>query len=282
MRRSEDWVRAQELKLMAVLAHPDDESLGFGGVLARYADEGVETSVVTATRGQSGRYRGHAPDTPEHPGAEELASIREAELRVAAQTLGVGDLTVLDYRDQGLDRVNAREAISEIVTHIRRLRPQVVITFAPDGAYGHPDHIAISQFAMSAVVAAADPGFDAGDAVSHAVSKVYYLAWPSSTWAVYEEAFRRLVSRVDGIERQATPWPDWALTTVIDTRRWWPTVWKAVLCHESQVTAYEKLKAVSEAGHAALWGQQSFYRAMSLVNGGRERETDLFAGLRDE
>jgi aromatic-L-amino-acid/L-tryptophan decarboxylase len=266
---------------MAVLAHPDDETLGFGGILARYADEGVETSVITATRGQSGRYRGHAQGTPEHPGMDALASIREAELRAATQTLGVSDLTVLDYHDQMLDRADAQDAIRKIVAHIRRLRPQVVVTFAPDGSYGHPDHIAISQMATSATVAAADPGFDAGGDSAHTVSKMYYLAWPSSTWAVYEKAFRRLVSRVDGVDRQATPWPDWALTTVIDTRRWWPTVWKAVVCHESQVTAYAKLQEVSKGDHEALWGRQSFYRAMSLVNGGREQETDLFAGLRD-
>ena len=74
----------RHLKLMAVLAHPDDESLGVGGVLARYADEWVETSLVTTTRGQSGRFRGHARNTPEHPGEDALAAIREAELRAAA------------------------------------------------------------------------------------------------------------------------------------------------------------------------------------------------------
>ena len=266
---------------MAVLAHPDDESVGFGGVLARYSDEGVETSLVTATRGQRGRYRGHARGTPEHPGEQALASIRETELHAAAKALGVSDVTMLDYRDQCLDQADAREAIRQIVVQIRRLRPHVVVTFAPDGAYGHPDHIAISQFTTSAVVAAADSGFDPGSAETHTVSKVYYLAWPASTWVVYEEAFRKLVSHVDGVERQATAWPDWALTTVIDTRRWWPTVWKAVSCHQSQVTAYAKLKDVSETNHEALWGRQSFYRAVSLVNGGREQETDLFAALRE-
>ena len=269
------------LKLMAVLAHPDDESLGFGGVLARYADEGVETSLVTATKGQSGRFRGHARNAPEQPGEDALAAIREAELRAAARTLGISDLSILDYHDQFLDQADARDAIRQIAFHIRRVRPHVVLTFAPDGSYGHPDHIAISQFTSSAAVAAADVAFDAGVRETYAVSKLCYLAWPSSTWAAYEEAFRKLASTVDGVERQATPWPGWALTTVIDTRRWWPTVWRAVSCHESQVTAYAKLKDVSEGSHEALWGWQSFYRTLSLVNGGRERETYLFAGLRD-
>jgi len=245
-------MQTPRLKLMAVLAHPDDESLGFGGVLARYGDEGVETSLVTAKRGQRGRYRGHASEAPEHPGEEALASIREAELYAAAQVLGIGDISILDYRDQFLDQADAREAIRQIAGHIRRVRPHAVIAFAPDGAYGHPDHIAISQFATSAVVAAADVGFDAGDGAAHTVSKVYYLAWPASTWAVYEEAFRKLVSHVDGVERQATPWPDWALTTVIDARHYWKTVWKAASCHQSQVTAYASLKNVSEASHEAL------------------------------
>jgi len=92
---------------------------------------------------------------------------------------------------------------------------------------------------------------------------------------------RKLVSIVDGVERQATPWPEWALTTTIDTRRFWPTVWRAVSCHESQMAAYEQLQSVAPEHHEALWGSQSFYRAFSTVNGGRTRETDLFEGLRD-
>jgi LmbE family N-acetylglucosaminyl deacetylase len=272
------------LKLMAVLAHPDDESLGVGGTLARYASEGVETSLVTATRGQGGRYRGHR-DSPDHPGREALAGIRESELRAAAATLGVRDLTLLDYVDQELDRAEPGRVIGDIVREIRRVRPDVVLTFAADGSYGHPDHIAISQFATAATVAAADARFDAGGlravASAHRVSKLYYIAWPQPIWLAYQEAFRALVSIVDGVERQAMPWPDWAITTVIDTREHWQTVWRAVSCHESQVAAYERLRDLSPASHEALWGWQSFYRAFSLVNGGRAREADLFSGLRD-
>ncbi len=267
---------------MAVLAHPDDESLGVGGTLAKYAAEGVETSLVTATRGQSGRYRGHR-EAPEHPGAEALARIRESELRAAARTLGVGDVSLLDYSDQHLDQADPPVIIGQIAGHLRRVRPHVVLTFAPDGAYGHPDHIAISQFATAATVAAADRSVatpTAPDAAPHAVSKLYYLAWPQSTWGAYEEAFRKLISTVDGVPRQAMPWPDWALTTTIDTRAHWETVWRAINCHESQVTAYARLRDVSPAGHEALWGSQSFYRAFSLVNGGRRIEHDIFEGLR--
>ena len=85
---------------------------------------------------------------------------------------------------------------------------------------------------------------------------------------------------VDGVERESKSWSDWAVTTVIDTRAVWDTVWKAVSCHQSQITAYEKLAHLSPKNHEALWGWQSFYRVFSTVNGGRKRETDLFEGLR--
>jgi hypothetical protein len=113
----------------------------------------------------------------------------------------------------------------------------------------------------------------------HAISKLYYLAWPASTWAAYGAAVKKLVTTVDGVERQATPWPDWAITSVVDTRGFGSTVWRAVSCHESQITAYEGLKTLSPEHHEVLWGRQSFYRAFSTVNGGRAREADLFEGM---
>ena len=85
---------------------------------------------------------------------------------------------------------------------------------------------------------------------------------------------------VDGVERQATPWPDWAVTTEIDTSAYWPIVWKAVSCHETQLSIYEQLKNLTADQQTALWGSQEFYRAYSSVNGGRKLETDLFEGLR--
>jgi len=269
-------------RLLAVLAHPDDESLGVGGTLAKYAADGVDVYLLTATRGDSGRYRGHRPADPEHPGAAALAEIRESELRAAASVLGVREVSVLDYRDQHLDRASPGEAVAAVAHHLRRIRPDVVVTFGADGAYGHPDHIAIGQFTTAAAVAAADADFahdGIGGVRPHAVSKLYYIAWPESTWTAHQTALRKLVSTVDGVERQAVPWPDWAITTVIDTRKFWPTVWRAVSCRQSQVTAYEQLQQLSPEHHEAVWGWQSFYRVFSTVNGGRTRETDLFEGI---
>lgn len=273
------------LRMLGVLAHPDDETLGLGGVFARYAAEGVETYLVTATSGDRGRYRG-IKEGPGHPGPEELARIRERELRAAADVLGIREVTLLGYGDGRLDEADPVDAAERIAGEIRRVRPHVVLTFPPDGAYGHPDHIAISQLATAAVVAAARPGprgadvGRAGDPATHAVSKLYYMVTSPPRWEAYQEAFKRLVSVVDGVEREAQPWPVWMITTVVDTREHWPTVWRAVTCHDSQVGGYEKLKHLSPAHHEALWGRLEFYRAMSLVNGGRRPETDLFEGLR--
>jgi len=135
-------------KLLAVLAHPEDESLGFGGTLAKYAAEGVETYLVTATRGERGRFgslgKGGDP--------AEVGRVREAELRAAAAVLGIREVSLLGYPDGAVDQVKAATAIGAVVSHIRRIRPDVVVTFGPEGAYGHPDHIAISQFTTAATV----------------------------------------------------------------------------------------------------------------------------------
>jgi LmbE family N-acetylglucosaminyl deacetylase len=261
---------------MCVLAHPDDESLGTGGALADAAAAGVATYLVTATRGERGRL-GHRHDSPEVVGA-----VREAELLAAARELGLREVRFLDYLDGTVDSVDAGEAIRKIAGHLRRVMPQVVITFGPDGAYGHPDHVAIGQLTTAAIVAAADPGFEVEPAVSapHRVAKLYYIAWSAKKWAAYQAALRKLVVTVDGLERQAVPWPDWAITTVLDTSRVWPTVWRAVSCHESQMAIYGSLGHLPDEHQRSLWGTQEFYRAFSTVNGGRAQESDLFEGLR--
>jgi LmbE family N-acetylglucosaminyl deacetylase len=267
-----------DLRLMCVLAHPDDESLGTGGALAKSAAEGIATYLVTATRGERGRFG----DSTEPPGPELVARAREQELRAAAKELGLREVSFLDYPDGALDQVDAAEAIMKIAGHLRRVRPHVVITFGPEGAYGHPDHIAISQLTTAAIVSAADPLFAPEQAAGepHRVSKLYFIAWSPKKWTAYQAALRKLVFTVNGEERQAVPWPDWAITTVIDTERVWPTVWRAVSCHKTQMTIYRKLEELSEEHQRSLWGTQEFYRVFSGVNGGPARETVLFEGLR--
>lgn len=266
----------ENLRLMCVLAHPDDESLGMGGTLAKYASEGIHTHLVTATRGERGRFG----DAEVRPELRVVGETREAELRAAARELGIRTVDFLDYIDGDLDLADPAEVQAKIAAHIRRIRPHVVLTFGPEGAYGHPDHIAISQFAGAAIVLAADSRFDTSGDVPHRVSKFYYMAWSHAKWDAYQAALKKLVSRVDGVERQAVPWSDWAITTVVDTRGVWPTVWRAVCCHRTQMSIYGKLEHLSEEHHRALWEIQEYYRVFSSVNGGRKVETDLFEGLR--
>jgi LmbE family N-acetylglucosaminyl deacetylase len=252
------------LTLMCVLAHPDDESLGTGGTLAKYAAEGVETYLVTATRGERGRFG----DQAERPNDEIVGAAREAELRAAAVELGLREVAILGFPDGALDAVPSTVAQAAIADHLRRIEPDVVVTFGPEGAYGHPDHVAISQLTTAAVVR------------TGRVSKLYYIAWSGRKWAAYQAALKKLTCTVDGVERQVVPTPDWGVTTRIDTSRVWPTVWRAVRCHQTQISIYKNLEGLPPEHHRALWGEQEFYRAFSLVNGGRVSETDLFEGLR--
>jgi LmbE family N-acetylglucosaminyl deacetylase len=264
----------EQLRLMCVLAHPDDESLGTGGILAKYAAEGVATYLVTATRGERGWFGAEQ----EYPGLAGLGKIREAELLAAADVLGLREVQFLDYIDGDLDQADSAEAIARIVGHLRRVQPQVVVTFDPFGAYGHPDHIAISQLSMAAIVCAADPTY--GDGVTHRVSKLYYMADTKAMMDVYQSIFGDVVMHIDGAERRAIAWEDWAITTRIDTHAYWRTVWRAISCHRSQLPGYAGLEQALEQQHQVLLGSQTFYRAFSLVNGGRQVERDLFEGLR--
>src|SRR5712691_6534810 len=264
-------------KLMAILAHPDDESLGNGGMLAKYAAEGIEIHLVVATRGE----RGWPGKESEYPGLETLGKLREAEVRAAANVLGLHSVYFLDYLDGDLDEAHPAEAIAKIVRYLRLVRPGVVVTFGPYGGYGHPDHIAISQFTTAAIVEAANPGsLYYRDLAPHSVSKLYYMAETEQLFSVYQNVFGDLAMDIDNVKRGIVTWPAWSVSARIDTWNHWCTVAHAISCHQSQAPAYHVLEQLSEEQRKMLWGTQSYYRAFSLVNGGRQVEEDLFEGLR--
>lgn len=266
-----------ELRLMLILAHPDDESMGNGGIIAKYSAEGVKTHLVTATRGEQGWF---GPEG-DYPGLEELGQIRERELKEAAQVLGIREVAFLDYHDGELNKADTDEVVSKIVRHIRRAKPHVVVTFDHNGLYGHPDHIAICQFATAAVAAAADPSFhDPDDQPAHHVSKLYYMAWTQEEIDLYQSAFGELAMQINGHRRSSIPWREWAITTQIDTSVHWRQVWEAISRHRSQLPGYQKLIDLPEEAHRRLWGSPVYYRAFSRVNGGSKAENDMFAGLR--
>ena len=264
------------LRLLAVLAHPDDESLGAGGILAKYAQEGVETFLLTATRGE----RGWPQDPETNPGLQQLGDLREAELMAAAEVLGLREVGFLGVIDGELDQADAAEMTRQIASAIQRIRPQVVVTFDPFGAYGHPDHIAICQLTTAAVTTAVSRSI--ANQLPHQVDKLYYMVMAPGEMAIYQSIFGDLIMNIDGVERRAFAWPAWAITTQVDTTPYWRQVWQAIGCHRTQLPGLANMTQLPEATRRDLFSSPTFYRAMSLVNGGRDRETDLFSGIREQ
>lgn len=156
-----------EKKILAVLAHPDDESFGMGGTLAKYASEGAVVHLICATRGEAGEVD---PDCL--AGYDSIADLRTAELNCAVKALGIEPVHLLDYRDSGMEGspdnqhpqalINAplEEVAGKVAAYIREIRPQVVLTFDPVGGYHHPDHIFIHQAAARGFELAGDPTFE--------------------------------------------------------------------------------------------------------------------------
>ncbi|MBI5288939.1 MAG: PIG-L family deacetylase [Chloroflexi bacterium] len=269
--------RDTRLKLLCVLAHPDDESLAMGGILAKYGAEGIETFLVTATRGERGWFG--PPD--EYPGPAALGEIRERELREAATVLGIRQVVLLDYLDGEVAGADQGQLVRDIAGHVRRIRPDVVATFDHNGIYGHPDHIAVTRATTAAMVAAAVSSFDTGTGdAPHTVSKLYHFAWTQEVREAFERAFGELRMEIDGAEREAVPWPHWAVSTWVDTSAYWEGVWEAIRCHRSQLPGYQKLLDLPPEYHTTLWGRLTFHRAYTLVPT-NDKEEDLFDGLRE-
>src|SRR5947199_8906521 len=179
-------------RLLGVFAHPDDEGTT-SGALIQYNTAGIETGLICAKRVEVGEIADPALATPEN-----LGQVREEEMRLAAEVLGVRNLWFLDYRDSGMAgtpenedprafvRASAAEVVGKLVAIIRQFRPQVLVTFDETGAYGHPDHIAIYRHTTSAFHAAADGVQYPELGPAHAVAKLYYGSFPRSV--VYEMA----------------------------------------------------------------------------------------------
>jgi len=170
--------------ILSVLAHPDDESFGMGGTLAKYAASGASVHLICATRGEAGEV------DPEYlEGYSSIAELRVAELNCAVKELGVEPVRMLDYRDSGMtgsaDNGNSRALINapleqvaeEIADIIRDVKPQVVLTFDPIGGYRHPDHIFIHEAATKAFKLAGDQTY-AGSHPPYQPSRLYYHTIP--------------------------------------------------------------------------------------------------------
>lgn len=192
-------MRDEQITIMAVHAHPDDEAVFTGGTLALYSSKGVRTVLVTATGGEEGEI--HDPDLDAEEARPRLGEIRREELRQAVEILGIDHLELLGYRDSGMvdTEPNARadnfhnadreEAICKLVALVRKYKPQVLITYDENGAYGHPDHIMCNVITHAAFEKSADASYIPELGEPWQALKLYYTHWPRKNWERAKEMF---------------------------------------------------------------------------------------------
>ena len=282
--------KKEEKVMLAVLAHPDDETFGMGGTLALYAQRGVKSYLICATRGEAGDV-----DEEYLQGFDSIAERREHELRCAAQKLGLAGVYFLDYRDSGMagtaDNQNPNclaaapleEVTARVVHYMRLLRPQVVLTFDPIGGYRHPDHIAIQRATVQAFKKAGDASFYPGDLPPYQPQKLYFHTM--------SRRFLRLALRVlplfgkdphkwgrnNDIDLAELAQEEFPVHAVIDFGAVQERKREASLCHESQggVAMQRGLMGwVMRLGGS----KETFMRAIPPA-GENVRERDLFSEI---
>ena len=274
---------AEQLTLMAVHAHPDDESSSTGGVLARYSSEGVRTVVVTCTNGELGDSPGGIkPGASDHDESA-VADIRTAELEEACRLLGVTHLERLGYRDSGMsdweykDRPDAfcnvpiDVAAERIGQLFETYRPDVVVTYDDVGPYNHHDHLKATQVTMAAMERNPIP------------KKLYFTALSRRNW----DKIRKVLEE----QGSDSPLPEWSpemierfdevearITTSVTLGDFTQQKRSALSAHASQLEDSFFTRFPPEVFELAF-GQENFIR-VSDTTGAALPETDLFAGLR--
>ncbi len=279
-----------ERRLLAVLAHPDDETFLCGGTLARYASESTRVSLICATRGEAGEISDPSLARPEN-----LGEVREGELRAACRALGVQDLTILGYRDSGMEgaedndhpqafrRADMDEIVGHVVRIVRRTRPQVLLTFDPNGGYGHPDHITVHTAAVEAFSAAANPNRYPDQIIRglqpHRPERLYYAVFPRSAVKSIHAAMREsgAVSDFLQLDPDSMGVPDEEITTVLDVGRYVDRKRDAARCHRTQIEDGDPFEWLPEAVREDLLAREHFVRAEPPVDGPPDSgERDLF------
>jgi len=287
---------SEPLTLMVVHAHPDDEAIGTGGVLARYSDEGIRTVLVTATLGEEGEIVDPELNTPEIKAR--LAAVRREELQRAIAILGVTDLEILGYRDSGMvgtesnehpesfNKADLDEATGQLVQLVRAYRPQVLISYNEHGGYGHPDHIAAHKITVAAFAAAGDGARYPQAGEPWTPSKLYYTNSPrrqlQQAWAQMQE--RGLKTPLDNPDFDISRFtvPDDQITTVIEIGGYLQRKLDALLEHRTQIAVDGIFLSIPEDIRQMVFGKEYFTRVATHVPVQQqgEHEDDLFAGLR--
>jgi LmbE family N-acetylglucosaminyl deacetylase len=270
---------------MAVHAHPDDEATSTGGVLARYAGEGIRTVLVTCTDGACGDGPGGIkPEDPDHDAATVVA-LRRAELEASCAVLNIDHLELLGYADSGMMgwptndapgsfwSTPVPDAAARLGELMQRYQPDVVVTYDENGFYGHPDHIQAHRITMAAVAQTGIP------------AKVYWTTVPRSQFARFGEVMREVGVDWDEQDRSADgPGPDLGLpdeqiTTWVDTTKFSGQKFDALAAHASQSENIFFLQMGRER-FGEMMGTETFVRVHDTT-GAPVPEDDLFAGLRD-
>jgi mycothiol S-conjugate amidase len=283
---------AEPLCLLAVHAHPDDESSKGAGTVARYQAEGIRSVLVCCTGGEEGDILNPALDLPDVH--ERLAEVRREELEVATKVIGYEDVIMLGYRDSGMpdSEANARpeafanaplhEAVGRLVAIIRRERPQVIVTYSDDQqGYPHPDHLMVHDISLPAFAAAGDPDAYPEAGEPWQPSKLYYTVWSRARMLATHEKFVELGLESPFTEEWfARPSQDHRITTQVPLDGFEDVRVEALLAHATQVDPNSPFwfglpRDVSRQIHPF----DDYVLAESLVPS-ELPEDDLFAGLR--
>ncbi|MDP8975221.1 MAG: mycothiol conjugate amidase Mca [Actinomycetota bacterium] len=278
--------------LLTVHAHPDDESSKGPGTVARYRDEGVRTVLVCCTGGEEGDILNPAMDRPEV--RADLHRVRLEELGRATEVIGYDEVVMLGYRDSGMpdSESNARpdsfaaadldEAVARLVTEIRRVRPQVIVTYSDDQqGYPHPDHLRVHDISVLAFDLAGDPDACPGAGQPWQPSKLYYTVWSRDRMIATHEKFLELGLESPFDERWfERPSQDERVTTRIDISGYGDVRREALLAHATQIDPRSPFwfglpPEVARTVHP----YDDYVLARSLVETTLP-EDDLFAGVR--
>jgi LmbE family N-acetylglucosaminyl deacetylase len=277
-----------ENSILAIYAHPDDEAFATGGTIACYAASSTPVYLVCATRGEAGEISDPAYASPEN-----LGEVREDELRCAAETMGVQELIFLDYRDSGMvgtpenedprafSNAPAEEVVPQLVRIIRRLKPLVVLTFEPNGGYGHPDHIAIHNHTVAAFHAAADPKKYPELGSAWQATRLFYTAIPRSFFVKMRSEMEKQnidTSEFEIFEDTSIGWPDKKVNVSIDVSETVEDKWSALECHRTQFGPGNLFRRLPETRVKELISVEHFALAWPIPKSGAKM-SGLFEGL---